>query len=581
MAYQPIENHGIIGDMHTIALVAVDGTIDWFCFPHFDSPSVFGSILDDKKGGYFRIAPVSNDAVKRKQFYWPDSNVLITRFFSGDGVGQIADFMPVGLSTEKQGRHQLIRGVRVVRGEMKFRLECHPAFNYARDEHTVEIGSGGASFHTPALSLGLSTKRSLQQNGDGVTLEFTLKEGEQAHFVFGRVERGGNCHVLLDESEALDLAIKTIEYWRHWLAQCTYRGRWREMVHRSALALKLLTFKPTGAIVAAPTAALPEDLGGERNWDYRYTWIRDAAFTLYGLLRIGFTEEAGEFMKWVEARCHELNPDGSLQIMYGLDGRHELTEETLDHLDGYMGSKPRPHRKRRLQSASARHLWRAHGLGLSLQQVRLPHFLRPLGPPPNAHQLGLRQLAKNRRRDLGSPRRSAALRLLQAHVLGGRGSWPPPWPTSARFPADWERWLKVRDDIYEEIMSKGWNEERQAFVQHYGSNTLDAANLMMPLVFYLSPSDPRSLKSLDATMQPPHKGGLLSNSLVYRYNVSETEDGLAGEEGTFNICTFWLVESLTRAGRTDRRRLERARVMFEEMLGYANHLGLYAEPDRP
>ena len=576
MAYQPIENHGIIGDMHTIALVAVDGTIDWFCFPHFDSPSVFGSILDDKKGGYFRIAPVSNDAVKRKQFYWPDSNVLITRFFSGDGVGQIADFMPVGLSTEKQGRHQLIRGVRVVRGEMKFRLECHPAFNYARDEHTVEIGSGGASFHTPALSLGLSTKRSLQQNGDGVTLEFTLREGEQAHFVFGRVERGGNCHVLLDESEALDLATKTIEYWRHWLAQCTYRGRWREMVHRSALALKLLTFKPTGAIVAAPTAALPEDLGGERNWDYRYTWIRDAAFTLYGLLRIGFTEEAGEFMKWIEARCHELNPDGSLQIMYGLDGRHELTEETLDHLDGYMGSKPvrignGAYNQLQLdiygELMDSVYLYNKYGSPISYDLwVHLRTLINWVCDNWQRTDEGIWEVRGGQQHFVYSK--------LMCWVAVDRGLR---LANKRSFPADWERWLKVRDDIYEEIMSKGWNEERQAFVQHYGSNTLDAANLMMPLVFYLSPSDPRSLKSLDATMQPPHKGGLLSNSLVYRYNVSETEDGLAGEEGTFNICTFWLVESLTRAGRTDRRRLERARVMFEEMLGYANHLGLYAE----
>ncbi len=576
MAYQPIENHGIIGDMHTIALVAMDGTIDWFCFPHFDSPSVFGSILDDKKGGYFRIAPVSNDGIKIRQFYWPDSNVLITRFFSADGVGQIADFMPVGLSADKQGRHQLIRGVRVVRGEMKFRLECRPAFNYARDGHTLELDEGGASFHTPSLSLGLSTRRPLQQEGDGVTLEFTPKEGEQVHFVFGQVERGGNCHVLLDESEALDLGVKTVEYWRHWLAQCTYRGRWREMVHRSALALKLLTFKPTGAIVAAPTAALPEDLGGERNWDYRYTWIRDAAFTLYGLLRIGFTEEAGEFMKWVEARCHELNPDGSLQIMYGLDGRHELTEETLDHLDGYMGSKPvrignGAYDQLQLdiygELMDSVYLYNKYGSPISYDLwVHLRRLINWVCDNWQRTDEGIWEVRGGQQHFVYSK--------LMCWVAVDRGLR---LANKRSFPADWQRWLKVRDEIYEEIMMKGWNEERQSFVQHYGGNTLDAANLMMPLVFFLSPSDPRNLQSLDATMQPPEKGGLLSNSLVYRYNISETEDGMAGEEGTFNICTFWLVEALTRAGRTDRRRLERARVMFEEMLGYANHLGLYAE----
>jgi len=576
MAYQPIENHGIIGDMYTMALVAVDGTIDWFCFPHFDSPSVFGSLLDDKKGGYFQIAPASSDGIKRKQFYWPDSNVLITRFFSADGVGQVADFMPVGVSPETQGRHQLIRGVRVMRGSMKFRLECYPAFNYARDSHTVEVQEGGASFHAPALSLGLGTKRPLNKEGNGVTLEFTLAEGEQAHFVFGKVDKGGNTHSLLSEKEALELATKTVEYWRRWLNQCTYQGRWREIVLRSALALKLLTFKPTGAIVAAPTTSLPEDLGGVRNWDYRYTWIRDAAFTLYGLLRIGFTEEAEGFMHWVEARCHELDADGSLQIMYSLDGRHQLTEETLDHLDGYMGSRPvrignGAYNQLQLdiygELMDSVYLYNKYGSPISYDLwIHLRRLINWVCDNWQRKDEGIWEIR-------GGPQHFVYSKLMcwvavdRALRLANKRS----------FPADWERWLDVRDDIYEEIMTKGWNQERQAFVQRYGSNSLDAANLIMSLVFFLSPTDPRNLKTIDAIMQPPEKGGLLSNSLVYRYNIVETKDGLSGDEGTFNICTFWLVEALTRAGRSDRRRLEKARVMFEEMLGYANHLGLYAE----
>ena len=576
MAYQPIENHGIVGDMHTMALVAVDGTIDWFCFPHFDSPSIFGSILDDEKGGYFRIAPVHQNGIKRKQFYWPDSNVLITRFFSPDGVGQVADFMPVGLPSESLGRHQLVRGVRVMRGAIRFRLECYPAFNYARDPHTLEVTGGGASFHSRSLSMGLSTTRPLQQDGAGVTLEFTLTEGEQAHFVFGKVDKGGNTDSLLDEHEALELTAKTIDFWRHWLGRCTYRGRWRERVHRSALALKLLTFKPTGAIVAAPTTSLPEDLGGERNWDYRYTWIRDAAFTLYGLLRIGFTDEAEEFMHWVEARCHELNPDGSLQIMYGLDGRHQLTEETLEHMDGYMGSKPvrignGAYNQLQLdiygELMDSVYLYNKYGSPISYDLwVHLRRLINWVCDNWQRRDEGIWEVRGGQQHFVYS-KLMCWVAVDRALRLANKRS----------FPADWERWLEVRDDIYEEIMAKGWNPERQAFVQRYGSNTLDASNLMMSLVFFLSPSDPRNLKTLDAIMRPPEEGGLLSNSLVYRYNIGETKDGLSGDEGTFNICTFWLVEALTRAGRTDRPRLDQARVMFEEMLGYANHLGLYAE----
>ncbi len=281
-------------------------------------------------------------------------------------------------------------------------------------------------------------------------------------------------------------------------------------------------------------------------------------------------------MKWVEARCRELNPDGSLQIMYGLDGRHELTEETLDHLDGYMGSKPvrignGAYDQLQLdiygELMDSVYLYNKYGSPISYDLwVHLRTLINWVCDNWQRTDEGIWEVRGGQQHFVYSK--------LMCWVAVDRGIR---LANKRSFPADRERWLKVRDDIYEEIMTKGWDEERQAFVQHYGGNTLDAANLMMPLVFFLSPSDPRNLKSLDATMQPPNKGGLLSNSLVYRYNVSETEDGLAGEEGTFNICTFWLVESLTRAGRTDRRRLERARVMFEEMLGYANHLGLYAE----
>jgi GH15 family glucan-1,4-alpha-glucosidase len=579
MAYQPIENYGIIGDLHTVALVGTNGAIDWFCFPHFDSPSVFAAILDHGKGGSFKISPRA-DGVANKQFYWPDSNVLITRFLSPDGVGEIMDYMPVGLGEEEQGRHQLVRRVQVVRGEMAFRMECSPAFNYARDSHKVEITKWGASFLTPQLSLGLRSKLPLKQDGKTVTAEFSLKAGEMAVFVLGKIEEGSGCQVLLQEQEAIDLSMKTVMYWRRWLSQCTYTGRWREMVHRSALALKLLTFKPTGAIVAAPTCSLPEGIGGERNWDYRYTWMRDAAFTLYGLLRIGFTEESTQFMHWLEARCHELGPDGSLQVMYGIDGRHELQEETLDHLEGYRGSKPV-----RIGNGAfgqlqldiygelldSIYLYNKYGSPISYD---LWKYLRRL----------INWVCDNWERtdegiwEVRGGQQHFVYSKLMCWVALDRGLR---LAEKRSFPADRVRWLKVRDTIYEEIMKKGWNPQRGAFVQHYKSTSLDASNLMMPLVFFLSPTDPRMLSTLDQTMLSPQRGGLVSNSLVYRYNVEETADGLRGEEGTFNICTFWLVEALTRAGRTDRTRLETARKIFEEMLGYSNHVGLYAEETGP
>ncbi len=579
MAYQPIENYGMIGDMHTVALVGTDGSIDWLCVPDFDSPSIFAAILDDKKGGYFKIAPVDDDVVC-KQFYWPETNVLVTRFLSPDGVGEVTDFMPVGLPAAAQRRHQLVRRVQAVRGVVPFRMECHPAFHYAREEHRTEITENGANFYTPELCLGLGTNRRLRAEGGGVAADFTLQQGETTVFVLGRVEPETGCHVLLSAPEAEELISKTVEYWRHWLSRCSYRGRWREIVHRSALALKLLTYQPTGAIVAAPTCSLPEDIGGERNWDYRYTWIRDAAFTLYGLLRIGFTEEAAQFMNWLEARCHELEPDGSLQIMYGVDGRHTLAEETLDHLEGYRGSRPvrvgnAAFGQRQLdiygELMDSVYLYNKYGSPISYD---LWSHLRRL----------INWVCDNWQRtdegiwEVRGGQQHFVYSKLMCWVALDRGLR---LAHKRSFPADRDRWIRARDRIYEEIMSKGWSDKRGAFVQHYGSESLDAANLMMPLVFFLSPTDPRNLSTLDEIMKSPKDGGLVANSLVYRYNWEETADGLVGEEGTFNICTFWLVEALTRAGRIDQRRLDKARLIFEEMLGYANHLGLYAEETGP
>ncbi len=579
MPYQPIANYGIIGDMHTVALVGINGSVDWFCYPHFDSPSVFAAILDDAKGGRFQIAP-ANHGVTHKQVYWPGTNILVTRFLSPDGVGELVDYMPVGRAAESDSHHKLVRRVSVARGSLKFRVECTPAFNYARDAHQTRLTQEGACFLSDALKLGLSTHVPLQVRGNGVAGEFTLHEGESATFLLGELEPGAGCRVGLSEAQSDELFRFTVDYWRRWLRQCSYKGRWREMVERSALALKLLTFEPTGAIVAAPTCSLPEGIGGERNWDYRYTWIRDAAFTLYGFMRIGFTQEAARFMDWLAARIHELNPDGSLQIMYGIDGRHELKEETLAHLEGYCGSRPvrignGAYNQLQLdiygELMDSVYLYNKYGSPISYDLWReLRRMLNWVCDHWQETDEGVWEVRGGRQHFVYSK--------LMCWVALDRGLR---LADKRSFPADRERWVKIRDQIYEEIMARGWSDKRKAFVQHYGSESLDAANLIMPLVFFMSPTDPRMLSTLDESLKSPGRGGLASASLVYRYNVEETKDGLAGEEGTFNICTFWLVEALTRAGAHDRTRLDQARLIFEKMLGYANHLGLYAEETGP
>jgi GH15 family glucan-1,4-alpha-glucosidase len=583
-AYQPIEDYGIIGNMHTVALVGKNGSIDWYCHPDFDSPSVFGAILDDGKGGRYKISPKispGEDGVTNKQMYWPETNVLVTRFLSPEGVGEVIDFMPVGVKEGDLGYHQLIRKVVVVRGSVTFNLECQPAFNYARDQHETRITKDGAEFLSASSCLHLSTTLPLAVNGNGVTAEFTLHEGESETFVLGQAVPGAEDHgCLLSEEAANQLFKSTVEYWRRWISKSTYKGRWREMVERSALALKLMTYEPTGTIVASPTCSLPEELGGVRNWDYRYTWIRDAAFTVYGLLRIGFTEEATNFMRWIEECVQDLNPDGSMQIMYGIDGRHELTEETLDHLEGYKGSRPV-----RIGNGAYNQVQ----LDIYGELIDAIYLFDKYGTPISyefwSHIRALVNwvCANWQRTDEGI----WEVRGGQQHFVYSKVMC---WVAVDRgirlvdkrsFPGDRVRWRETRDQIYEEIMEKGWNEEKQAFVQAYGSDNLDASNLIMPLVFFVSPSDPRMLKTIDAIKKSVASGGLVSDSLVHRYNVDKTDDGLAGKEGTFNICTFWLVEAMTRAGWSDRSRLDEARLMFEKMLSYANHLGLYGEETGP
>ncbi|MFD4599474.1 glycoside hydrolase family 15 protein [Streptomyces sp. NPDC058464] len=566
--YLPIAEHGLIGDLRSVALVGSNGTIDWYCSPSFDAPSVFAAVLDAERGGFFALAAAV--PARTKQFYFPDTNVLITRFYTDEGVGEVQDFMPVagesGESAECE-RHRLIRRVLCVRGTVPFRVRVAPRFNYGADPHTLRLLGDTALFESAAKSLLLTSTVVLEGDGPDACADFKLSEGESAVFALDQAgediaPRG------CARAEAERQFETTVCYWRRWLHQSRYRGRWREMVHRSALTLKLLTYAPTGAIVAAPTTSLPEQFGGERNWDYRYVWIRDAAFAVYALLRLGFSSEAAAFMKFVTTYISPGDgfASGPLQIMYGIDGRSDLPERELTYLEGHCGSAPV-----RVGNGAAGQL-QLDIYGALIDSIYLyDKWAEPIssGQWDDVTRLvewvcdhwdqpdeGIWETRGGRKNFLYS-RLMCWVAVERAIRLANRRG----------LPADLPRWRQCRDTIYRWIMDRGWSERRGAFVQHEGGDVLDASLLMMPLAKFIAPTDPKWLSTLDALTED-----LVSDSLVYRYDPQASPDGLRGDEGTFSICSFWYVEALVRAGRVDE-----ARLAFEKMLTYANHLGLYAE----
>ena len=576
--YLPIAEHGLVGDLHSVALVGTNGTIDWYCCPSFDSPSVFGAILDKDRGGFYSLRPTGDDWTS-KQLYFPDTNVLITRFYTHGGVGEVQDFMPVEAQPDMH-RHRLLRRVMVVRGTMEFELAVQPRFDYGREEHEIELHPHGVLFRAPSLSLALEgavarvmggSGRTLERDAHGVRARFSVDAGQSQSFILERVAADHICRPYSEAATATAFEA-TVQYWRRWLDQSRYRGRWREMVHRSALTLKLLTYAPTGALVAAPTTSLPEQLGGGRNWDYRYTWIRDAAFSLYGLLRLGFTEEAAAFMGWLTDRTREwkIGPSGPLQIMYGIDGRAELPEEEHPFWSGYRDSAPV-----RIGNAAAEQ----RQLDIYGELIDSFYLYNKYGAPIFHETWGsLRRivdwLCENwDQADEGIwETRGGQKEFTYSRLMSWVAIERAIRMNRARgLPGDIVRWLAERDRIYNQIIQKGWSAERGAFVQHYGSDVLDASILLMPLVLFIAPQDPMWLSTLNSVSDE-----LVSDSLVYRYNVDASPDGLHGDEGTFSMCSFWYVEALTRAGRVDE-----ARLAFEKMLTYANHVGLFSEEIGP
>ena len=568
-SYPAISDHGLIGDLQTTALVATDGTIDWFCTPRFDSPSVFASLLDQERGGRFSIAP-SNDEYTTKQLYFPDTAILITRFMTPDGVGEVVDFMPISTPQSVTDHHRIVRLVRVVRGEMEFILECEPRFDYGRARHEVHATDRGMIFRSEGSELSLRGTVPLEPHGADARATWHARSGEVGGFVLESA--AGDDLARIDPNDVLDMFNATVRFWREWLGRSSYRGRWQEAVHRSAMTLKLMTYAPTGALVAAPTTSLPEQLGGERNWDYRFTWVRDGSFSVYALLGLGYTEEAAAFGRWLADRAgeHAGDDSGPLRIMYRIDGSPDLEEEVLDHLEGYRGSGPvrigngaSDQLQLDIYGEALDSVELADRRGITIAHEGWTHLSRILDwlcdnwdrPDEGIWETRGGQKDFVYGRVMSWVAMDRGLRLSERR---GR-------------PADADRWRNARDQIYTQVMEKGWSKERAAFVQHYGSDVLDASNLLMPLVGFIAPQDPKWQSTLDAMNEE-----LVSDSLVYRYDPSASPDGLRGSEGTFSICTFWYVDALARSGR-----LEQARLTFEKMLTYANHVGLFSEEIGP
>jgi GH15 family glucan-1,4-alpha-glucosidase len=570
MSYQPIENYGVIGNLNTVALVSKQGSIDFMCFPRFDSPSIFAALLDDKKGGHFQIAPAGKK-FRTRQMYLPDTNILLTRFFSDDGVATLSDFMPISESTHS---NILIRRLKVVRGELTFQLTCAPRFDYGRSKHTVKQQHGevifresGAQHIVLRLHPGISVSL---KDGDAVG-EFALRAGDTVSFVLEQIPPGKKTTSLparVSTDDYVSEAFKeTMNYWLNWISRCKYRGRWREIVNRSALTLKLLCSREFGSIVAAPTFGLPETIGGERNWDYRFTWIRDASFTIDAFMQLGYTEEAKAFNQWIVDRSRDFNPALPLQVVYGIDGRRDLPETVLKHFEGYRRSRPV-----RIGNA-ARDQFQLDIYGELLDSVLIYHEHK--GEVSYEFWVHLVKLVDwvcanwKRSDDSIWEVRGGSKPFLYSRVLC--------WVAIDRglrlaqmlsYPASIEKWRQARDEIYANIHEKFWDAKLQSFVQFEGAKAVDASSLLMPLIRFVAPTDPRWQSTLAAIEKT-----LVEDSLVYRYRTADSaDDGLTGTEGTFSMCSFWYVQCLTKSGD-----LKQARFIFEKALGYANHLSLYSE----
>jgi GH15 family glucan-1,4-alpha-glucosidase len=551
-----IEDYGLIGDMHSAALVGIDGSIDWLCLPRFDSPACFASLLGTEENGRWRIAPAA-DVVATTRRYRPSTLILETEFETADGVVRIIDCMVLRASHAR-----IVRIVEGVRGTVPMSVRLNPRFDYGKTapwilakDQAVSAGAGPEAVELRADVPITSRERCIEA-------DFSVRAGEHVSFVLTGYFSWEDAPPPID---AVDAVAETEAWWRAWSGRSTYKGAWQDEVERSLITLKALTYAPTGGLVAAPTTSLPEFLGGVRNWDYRFCWIRDAALALDALMAAGYVEEATKWRDWV-IRAVAGDPE-DLQIMYGIGGERRLDEYELGWLPGYEGSAPV-----RVGNAASGQLqldvygeladaiYRARRLGMT-----------PVAEALNPMQSFVQWLERYWREpddgiwEVRGPRRQfvhskvmawvAADRIVKMMEESGHGS------AQAEL-------LRMRDDIHEEVCRKGYDAERNTFTQYYGSTQLDAALLLIPQVGFLPATDPRVVGTVEAIQRE-----LVRDGFVMRYIPDQdAADGLPPGEGAFLACSFWLVIDLAMLGR-----LEEAQALFDRLLSLRNDLGLFAE----
>ena len=561
--YLPIGDYAVVGDLRTAALIGRNGSLDWWCAPRFDSPSIFGALLDAERGGRWQIVP--QGGWTSEQRYLPASNVLVTTFHVEGGVVAVTDFMPVGPARE-QGS-EIHRRVACTRGSARLDVSFVPRFDYAarvpmlaRRRHGVIASNGEDQVVTLAAPLDVTW----QVGYGAATATLSLAMGDAVWLVLRHDDDEVHPVGQYASERKLDA---TAQWWDAWLAQLTYRGPFRQDVERSALALKLCCYEPTGAIIGAPTTSLPETQRGGRNWDYRYAWLRDAAFALYGLDRLGFPAEVGAFLGFLKRVCRRVDR-GHLQIMYGVDGRRDLPERSLDHLEGHDGARPV-----RIGNGAAGQ-FQLDVYGELLETVAIWYRRHPVteGLWKTLRDLVDWTAVHWREPDFSIwEARSEPKHYVYSKVMAwaalNRGS------RIARrlgLPGDVTRWEREAAALRADVLRHGWDPARRTFVQAYGEPALDAALLVIPKVGFLRRIDPRVRSTLEAVRR---ELGSSCEELIYRYR---SPDGLAGPEGAFVVCSFWMVENLAMVGE-----FAEAERLFRNLLRRANHVGLLAEEIDP
>ena len=559
--YKPISDYGVIGDMHTAALVGLDGSIDWYCAPRFDSPSVFAALLDVRKGGKFQLSPT--ESFTAEQSYEGDTNVLSTIFESKQRRIKLTDFMPCFMEKgEAKGFQELHRIVDCVEGEAGLRIIFQPRLDYARGNTTLLETAEGCTAKNRGIQVNLASSVKLRvADSDILTHEFRLSKGQRALFV---LKWGKKPAIPLTRYETSKKLSKTLSYWKRWVGHVKYQGPFRANVVRSCLVLKLLQYAPTGAMVAAVTTSLPESVGTLRNWDYRYSWIRDNALSVIALSEAGASREALDYARWLtNLRRHSKE---KLQIMMGIGGEREIPETTLDHLEGYRRSSPV-----RVGNAASKQL-QLDVYGILADYV---YFLHTLGwTTGQVYENLVRYSADQAMKEWQSPD-SGIWEIRQPKMFVESTMWcyvaldrAIKMARELGYDEDWRRWEPVRKKIKSHILSEGWSEKKKAFAMVFGGEDLDAANLLMPLVGFLPAKDPK----MSATIQRIREE-LSEDDLIYRYRV---DDGQLGKEGTFTVCSFWMVDCLTRLGK-----LREAEGLLNQLTKRSNHLGLYSEEIDP